>query len=676
MGHAHEVNDGDLYFVIDPITREMSNISGKVKLTQYDHQSERFTFELPRYIEDHDMSSCNQIQVHYINAGFDGNMYSGIAKIDDLHIDPDNDEAVLCTWLISGNATQYAGILGFAIRFSCVSDGSVDYSWGTAIYKGVDVCDSINNTTEVHEEIADVLVEWEHKMDLFNDNVDYAVAKANDACDKADYAVLKANSANDIAAKSQNESLEAKTTATNSYNMSTEAKNIANEAKSISREATATANEATTHANEAKSIAIGAQNTAVKAKTAADNTLATINEAKATAENAMSIATQANANAEVALSSSYEKIIKTPNEMERLLAPENFGRVYKYVGDTTLMYTNGASYAVTYDETDKYLYFIEFSDTSPSDNRFYFTSAEAFSIQPVNFLEESRNIEYSKDGVNWTAYSGTAAISAGANEKLYFRGMNEGLQHLIPYRTFNITAGNKVSCRGHIGNILNYKKIARHVNPKLVYDQFRNLFAGQTRLSSAPELPFTILYCGCYTNMFQDCENLVVAPKLPATELERECYWGMFNGCKGLTTAPKLPAMVLKEDCYWNMFNGCESLTKTPELPATTLAESCYHLMFASCTGLTSLPKLPATELPRQCYSSMFLACSSIKLATTQDETYTTPWRIPSVGTTESTADGWNDGMFSVTGGTFTDEPEINTTYYGAWPAETEATTA
>ena len=613
MSHTHEVNDSDLYFVIDPSSREINSYYNKTRLMQYDHQSQRFTFEIPNKIEDHDMTLCNLIQVHYINAGSGGNKYEGIATVTDLRTNPYANDSLIFSWLVSGNATQYAGSLSFIIRFSCLTDGVVDYSWSTAVYNKVEIAKSINNSSEIAEDYADVLAEWESRMQTLSKNVDHAMTKV-DAAD------LNATSAKEIAEQSQNES--------------SMAEGLANECRTISE------------------------------------------EAKTTAENAMSIATQANANAEVALSSSYEKNIKTPNEMERLLVPENFGRVYKYVGDTTLMYTNGASYAVTYDETDKYFYFIEFSDVAPRDNRFYFTSTEAFSIQPVNFLEESRNIEYSKDGVNWTSYSGTAAISAGANEKIYFRGMNEGLDHLLPYRTFNITTGNKVSCRGHIGNILNYKKIARHVNPKLVYDQFRNLFAGQTRLSHAPELPFTILYRGCYTNMFQDCENLVVAPKLPATELERECYWGMFNGCKGLNTAPKLPAMVLKEDCYWNMFNGCESLTKTPELPATTLAESCYHLMFASCTGLTSLPKLPATELPYQCYSSMFLACSSIKLATTQDETYTTPWCIPSVGTTENAVDGWNNGMFSATGGTFTDDPEINTTYYGAWSAETEATTA
>lgn len=44
-----------------------------------------------------------------------------------------------------------------------------------------------------------------------------------------------------------------------------------------------------------------------------------------------------------------------------------------------------------------------------------------------------------------------------------------------------------------------------------------------------------------------------------------------------------------------------------------------------------------------------------------------TAWRIPSSGTISSIASMWNNEMLSGTGGTFTGNPDINTTYYGAW---------
>ena len=67
MSHIHSVYDGDTHFKIDPVTRQIENTSGKVILMQNDHNSERFTFEIPRTIDGHDMSQCNAVEVHYIN---------------------------------------------------------------------------------------------------------------------------------------------------------------------------------------------------------------------------------------------------------------------------------------------------------------------------------------------------------------------------------------------------------------------------------------------------------------------------------------------------------------------------------------------------------------------------------------------------------------------------------
>ena len=55
MPHTHPVVDSNLHFVINPLTREITNNSKKVKLMQYDHASEIFTFEIPRYVDGHDI---------------------------------------------------------------------------------------------------------------------------------------------------------------------------------------------------------------------------------------------------------------------------------------------------------------------------------------------------------------------------------------------------------------------------------------------------------------------------------------------------------------------------------------------------------------------------------------------------------------------------------------------
>ena len=53
MAHQHGVYDTDKHFVIDSNTRKIENQSkSKITLIQNDHDSERFTFEIPRYVEE------------------------------------------------------------------------------------------------------------------------------------------------------------------------------------------------------------------------------------------------------------------------------------------------------------------------------------------------------------------------------------------------------------------------------------------------------------------------------------------------------------------------------------------------------------------------------------------------------------------------------------------------
>ena len=127
------------------------------------------------------------------------------------------------------------------------------------------------------------------------------------------------------------------------------------------------------------------------------------------------------------------------------------------------------------------------------------------------------------------------------------------------------------------------------------------------------------------------------------------------------------PTNVPTSDCYSNMFYDCTNLTTAPALPATMLANFCYSGMFYGCTNLTTAPELPATMLAWSCYYNMFKYCAKLKLSTTQTTEYKTPWRIPSSGTISSEPSYWNHMMLSATGGTFTGNPNINTTYYGAW---------
>ena len=293
-------------------------------------------------------------------------------------------------------------------------------------------------------------------------------------------------------------------------------------------------------------------------------------------------------------------------------------------------------------------------------------------------------VEYSTDKNTWSTWDGSEISSA--DKKLYLRGKNNTTFYTTKAVQFVLSA--KAGCYGNINTLLDYE------NPPttLASSCYREMFYGCTLLTTAPELPATTLAYACYSSMFYGCRSLTAAPALPATTLAESCYYSMFGGCKSLTTAPELPAEILADYCYYSMFQGCTSLTTAPELPAIALVDSCYCNMFYGCRSLTTAPALPATTLTIQCYRGMFLGCTSLttapalpattladrcyrsmfsdctglKISATQTGEYTTAWRIPSTGEIAAEATDWNTYMLNGTGGTFKENPSINTTYYMA----------
>ena len=166
MAHIHEVIDSDKCFAIDPITRLIVNDAGnkKTQLIQNDHNSERFAFQLPRYIEGHDMSLSNKVEVHYINLDQSSNERSvGVYEVTDLALSEDN-ESVLLSWLISNNATKYVGVLSFAICFKCMSDNVIDYSWNTAINSSIQIAKGMYNSEIITKDYIDVLEVWKEEF--------------------------------------------------------------------------------------------------------------------------------------------------------------------------------------------------------------------------------------------------------------------------------------------------------------------------------------------------------------------------------------------------------------------------------------------------------------------------------------------------------------------------------
>lgn len=147
MPHKKIIVDKDPFFTIDTQTRVITNQSTKkVTLMKNDHHSERFTFELPRYIEGHDMSTC-YTELHFINADSSTKEETfGVYVIDDLEISAENEGKLTFSWLLSQAATSRAGALLFSIRFSCQDEeGNVVYVWNTAIHTGIAIANTICN---------------------------------------------------------------------------------------------------------------------------------------------------------------------------------------------------------------------------------------------------------------------------------------------------------------------------------------------------------------------------------------------------------------------------------------------------------------------------------------------------------------------------------------------------
>lgn len=173
LSHIHDVYDSDNKFAIDGISRAIKNNStSKTIVMQFDHNSEVFTFELPRYIEGHDMSECDRVEVHYLNIdSLTKQENGGIYLVDDLKVNTDDETKLTCSWLISQGATQLVGNLNFLLRFICLTDDVIDYVWNTAIFSGIYVSKGIYNSDIVAEQYIDTIRAWENRLKVVENSI-------------------------------------------------------------------------------------------------------------------------------------------------------------------------------------------------------------------------------------------------------------------------------------------------------------------------------------------------------------------------------------------------------------------------------------------------------------------------------------------------------------------------
>lgn len=196
--HYKKIKDSDPYFHIDINTREIINESGKTVLIRGDHNSEEATFEIPRYVDGHDMLE-SKIKVDYINedaaqSESSKDVYEAEKKET---IDTGKDEVVIFRWLISGNATKHVGSLKFSIRFECYEDDQMVYRWGSALYSSIKILESLDFSPQIAQDYSDILEQWRANIELMYENSkSYAQAalEAQKAASISEMSALEAQS--------------------------------------------------------------------------------------------------------------------------------------------------------------------------------------------------------------------------------------------------------------------------------------------------------------------------------------------------------------------------------------------------------------------------------------------------------------------------------------------------
>lgn len=183
FGHddASLIVDGDPHFIINPISREIVNNSKKTDLIQFDHNSERITFECPHFIEGHDMTFCNKVVIDY-SVGES----KGVYEVNDLAVKENDSDTVVFTWLISSNVTTTLGKIKFALTFKCVlPDGTVTYKWGTKRNDTLQCLETEQGNAWVAYDYPDILEQWKTKIfDARDNSVKDIVSSTNNGISK------------------------------------------------------------------------------------------------------------------------------------------------------------------------------------------------------------------------------------------------------------------------------------------------------------------------------------------------------------------------------------------------------------------------------------------------------------------------------------------------------------
>lgn len=164
MAHSDIIIDSGSHFKIDPFTRTIERADNTpLVLVQGDHNSERISFDIPRYVDGHDMSICGRVEVHYTNKDTKNTQSnSDVYMVNDLTAN--DEDTVTFTWLVRNTATVYAGTLEFSIKFICFDSETAEvvYTLNTAKFKNIVVSEGCSCTESEAEPFEDLFKSWEN----------------------------------------------------------------------------------------------------------------------------------------------------------------------------------------------------------------------------------------------------------------------------------------------------------------------------------------------------------------------------------------------------------------------------------------------------------------------------------------------------------------------------------
>ena len=195
MAHDHNIVDDDNRFIIDGRTRQITNLTGnQPSVMQFDHNSEILSFQMPRFMDGHDMSLCDDVKVLYKNTGKGTSasnrpVVADVETIDDITVDKDAN-VIIFGWTIPEFATMYSGTITFQFKFVCYGDTEDDppkFKLYTEQYSFIEVRPSLDFSKEFETQFPNLIDEISERLVAFEKELDDEIDSLREARDKGEF---------------------------------------------------------------------------------------------------------------------------------------------------------------------------------------------------------------------------------------------------------------------------------------------------------------------------------------------------------------------------------------------------------------------------------------------------------------------------------------------------------